>query len=310
MGVVCGAVPSEQILILQWLINIVDSDVIQICYREKDDSHFCNVLNLPNWAFSYALASFLLLRTVGTNDDETDAELLKDKAGMSLQDALGRFPSFVGLLLRSLNINTTGRSLRRDWVSLLDAVSIRSNQLLRTWRETSQDSFVLASTLQTCDQIIKIYVKQIAKFWADDDILQWLFDNLSVVAMRTETDATPWPPPPSAAILRYANVNPLDYDDKIQTMPPDANIMNPGLLEHALNVQTNRPRFLRRQMRDEGRNFDMHGNIAGAHGNALNQRAFLGPPTHNVDPDWPMLEVFWRSFLPWNHVDGIPPPRR
>jgi hypothetical protein len=37
---------------------------------------------------------------------------------------------------------------------------------------------------------------------------------------------------------------------------------------------------------------------------------FGGPPTGIVDPDWPIAEVFWRSLLPWNHVEGVPPPRR
>ena len=35
-----------------------------------------------------------------------------------------------------------------------------------------------------------------------------------------------------------------------------------------------------------------------------------GPPTGLVDPDLPLVEVFWRSFLPWNHVEGVPPPNR
>ena len=36
-----------------------------------------------------------------------------------------------------------------------------------------------------------------------------------------------------------------------------------------------------------------------------------GPPTEIVDPDWPIMEVFWRSFMPWAHVEGVaPPPNR
>ena len=36
-----------------------------------------------------------------------------------------------------------------------------------------------------------------------------------------------------------------------------------------------------------------------------NQSLFAGPPTERIDPDWPLLEIFWRSALPWAYVDGV-----
>ena len=36
-----------------------------------------------------------------------------------------------------------------------------------------------------------------------------------------------------------------------------------------------------------------------------NQSLFAGPPTERIDPDWPLLEIFWRSALPWTYVDGV-----
>ena len=37
---------------------------------------------------------------------------------------------------------------------------------------------------------------------------------------------------------------------------------------------------------------------------------FGGPPTVIIDPDLPLLEVFWRSALPWAHVEGVAAPNR
>jgi hypothetical protein len=39
-------------------------------------------------------------------------------------------------------------------------------------------------------------------------------------------------------------------------------------------------------------------------------RQFLGPATEIIDPDLPLLELFWRSALPWAHVEGVPPANR
>ena len=73
---------------------------------------------------------------------------------------------------------------------------------------------------------------------------------------------------------------------------------------HALNLDPNRRRLMQRMPRGQG-GVDEIDIAAQQFGVALG-----GPPTGHVDPDWPLLEVFWRSALPWNHTDGVPPPRR
>ena len=104
--------------------------------------------------------------------------------------------------------------------------------------------------------------------------------------------------------MRYARCDPSDYEDKIQTMPADANPLDPQMVAHAMTIDTTRPRFMQRIPRAGGGiadEFEM-----------MNQNGAVlaGTPTEIIDPDWPMLEVFWRSMLPWAHVEGVPPPRR
>lgn len=295
-----GGGSVDQKMILCWMIDMVESDLIRIWHRNTETDQKCDLLNLPNWAYSYALALFLM-RSVEENGDLTDIKRRSDEA---IQLALSRFPSVVGLLLQSLEVDTTGRSFKRDWITVLDFATARWRQLVRDWHAVSKDNVVLAATLQTCDLVIQIFVQQNAKQWGDDDILQWIYDNMKVLQSQVFDP----PPPPSPAIMRYACADPADYDNKLQMLPPDANIINPGLLAHAMVVNPNRPRFLRpMQQRGDGDGGDL---VLDANGNRVPQRHLLGPPIHHVDPDWPMVEVFWRSFLPWNHVEGIPPPRR
>ena len=85
-------------------------------------------------------------------------------------------------------------------------------------------------------------------------------------------------------------------------MPAEANPLDPGLTAHAMNVVTNRPRFMQR-VAQGAEDDQMMEIIANAQ-----QRGFAGPPTERIDPDWPLLEVFWRSALPWAHVEGVERP--
>jgi hypothetical protein len=113
-------------------------------------------------------------------------------------------------------------------------------------------------------------------------------------------------------MLRYASCDPSDYENKIQMLPPDMNVIDPGLIVHAMEVNTNRPRLIRRMPRGGGGAAAAAAALQehGANGLPANRQRLLGPPTQVVDPDWPMAEVFWRSFLPWNRVEGLPPARR
>jgi hypothetical protein len=166
--------------------------------------------------------------------------------------------------------------------------------------------------MQACDRLVTVMVQLTAKQWEDDHVLQWLYDNLQELKQRDDENNLPVDDPPSVALMKYCDMNPSDYENKIQLLPEEANIIDPGMLAHAMAIVPNRGRLLRHQRGGGGGGGggmpDMM--MMGQPGMVGQQQHLLGPPTQIVDPDWPMLEVFWRSFMPWNHVEGVPPPRR
>jgi hypothetical protein len=280
---------------VQFLVNVVESNQIRMWFQEEEagETYECCLRELPNWEYSYAFALFQL-NAVSQSDDT------KMKADVALQEAMSRFPSIVGLLLQKLEVDTTGRSFRRDWGPLLDFATERYRQLLDHWVSDGRlgSTIILSDVLATCDIITRIFVQLNYKLWGDEDVLQWMHDNLQELS----TNNVELPSPPNPALLRYADVEPSDFD-KIETLP-EANLIDPGLIQHAMAMNPNRPRFLRHGPR--GGAVD---GVAALDGQPR-QQAFMGPPTHNIDPDWPAMEVFLRAILPWNHVVGVPPPRR
>ena len=325
----------DQINLLNWLIQLVDGGNIPIWYQDEkiashSTTHCGSLLDLPNWSFSYALALFELQKTMQylESDDESHGfrvEEVRMKADIAIQNAMSRFPSVIGYLLQNLEIDTTGRSFQRDWVTVLDHTTCKARDLVRHWYNITTDSIILSAAVKACDLISKIFAEQNAKLYGDDDVLQWLYDNL-VILKEKESTVPPTEiaiaPILNPAILRYANVDPNDFSTKIQTLPPDANIIDNGLLGHAMIIDPRRPRYLRRNQRrnerDGGDNDD--DNIDNIQYDELGNpflpqqlraaATYFGPPTEAIDPDWPMAEVFLRSIFPWNYVEGLPPPRR
>ena len=289
------ALASNLELYDQWLVNFVENEAIRIRYRDNDTmtSYDCKLLDLPNWAFSYALACFRL-RDANNHTEDVDS-----KANRAIRDAMNRFPRVVGLLLEKNEVDTTGRSFCRDWITVLNYSTDREKRLRNEWYGSGSgiDTIALSATLQSCDLIIGIFVKQNAKLWGDSEVLQWVYGNME----QLKTVDFQNPGPPSPALMRYAGCVPSDYDNKFEQLPQDANLVDPGLIAQAMVVDPNRPRFLRGI--DRGAQVGAH---RIADGMAVPRpAAILGRPVHVVNPDWPLIEVFWRSFLPWNTVEGV-----
>jgi Transcriptional repressor TCF25 len=314
----------DQINLLTWMVQLVDtSDLIPIWYQDDDTAnrktYHSSLCDLPNWSYSYALALFDLHKVMQFMESDQEGEErvveVKRKADAAIQQAMMRYPSVVGYLLYNLEIDTTGRSFQRDWVTALDFATTHARDVVRHWYSTTDDSIVLSATIKTCDLTSRIFAELNAKLYGEDDVLQWLYDNLIALKEKESTTTTrmDMPLPPNPAIMRYANVNPADYSNKVQTLPPDANIIDNGLLAHAMIIDPRRPRYLRNNHRRErmGGNNDDEIRYDDLGNPFLPRRtAFFGPPTEAIDPDWPMAEVLLRSILPWNYVEGLPPPRR
>ena len=283
----------------QWLVSFVESEKVKIHYKDDTSEHGykCELVDLPNWAYSYALALYRIDRNQPTGEST-------EKADRAMKHALSRFPSVLEQLLVHNEINTQGRSFQMDWPSVLHFARKRADLVENTLTAAAKaDPVVRSCTSQAFDLITRIFVQQNFKMWNMDAVWQFAYRNLKDLQENPE-EIVPLQP----AIMRYARCDPSDYEDKIQTMPADANPLDPGLVAHAMTIDTNRPRFMQRGARARGGmqdEFDMA--LAG-----LNQQGTViaGPPTEMIDPDWPVMEVFWRSFMPWAHVEGVPPPRR
>ncbi|GAX15230.1 hypothetical protein FisN_1Hh667 [Fistulifera solaris] len=275
----------------QWLIDLVDNNCISIYFRDEENPKRvfqCTLGEMPNWLLSYSLAQYRLHGKEGSFD--------------GLRKLLTQFPEIVSLLLQELEVDITGRSFLRDWPTALEKATERSFSTRRSWgrQQGELDPHEVQRTVQTADKILALYVRLTAKVWGGDDILQFLYDTL-VTLPESESPALP-----PAAIMRYSALNPGDFHNRVELLPQDMNIMDGGMIAHAMTVVTNRPRFLRHMPRGA-----MHGQQRMDIENLpAGFPALFGPPTNVVDPDWPLVEVLWRSFLPWNHVEGVRPPAR
>lgn len=291
----------------QWLVHLVESDRIEIWYRDQETTaktFHCSLIDLPNFSFSYALALF---RLSTDSNEESFSRDIRSKADNALKRAIIRFPSVIGLLLQKNDVDTSGRSFRRDWITLLDYASREDARRQKSiLHSESIDPVDVVGTLQATQLIIDIFVKQNASLWSLEQVLNWVYDVMKDLQADEDSFTSE---PPSPALMRYLAFHPSDYDPVVRQLPPEANIVDPNVIAHAMVVDPNRRRFLRRPQRDD------RGVMGAEEGEdawfpAIPAQVIGGPPNQIIDPDWPLMEVFWRSFLPWNRVDGVPPPRR
>ena len=213
--------------------------------------------------------------------------------------AFKRFPLVLEDLLHKNEVDIKGRSFQNDWPSALDFAKSHATQLSDLLSKAhSGDPVLKARISQSCDTIAHIFVHQNYKLWSSDNVLRWCCKNLQ--QLKESNVDLECIPQASPAAIRYERAEASDYEDRFQTLPADAVPLDPGLLAHAQIVDINRRRMMQRVPR---------GGMNQEHlAFAANQQAFAGPPTQEIDPDWPLLEVFWRSALPWAHVEGVPPP--
>lgn len=265
----------------------------------KDDSsgkeYHDDLLELPNWAYSYALALYRLSQQ--SEDDD-----LSVKCDRALESAIQKFPAIVEQLLIKNDINTTGRSMRTDWPTALAGLRAHASKPVDA---ENYDPITQHAASQACDLISKIVVQRSHSLWSSDDVLFWLYKNCTNVVSKSES--VDHRPQLSPTLIRYARVDPADYEDRFQTLPQDANPLDPGLLAPALAVDPNRRRFMRMPQVGRGQDDGAEALLRQQGGAGL---VIGGPPTNVIDPDDPLVEVLWRSMLPWNTVEGVPPPRR
>lgn len=296
----------------RFLVGLVDSGTVKLYHKEGDKTYCGELTDLPNMAFSYALALFRL-KDEDEDDDDGDVPSFSDRADEALREALRKFPPVLELLLDKNEVNTTGRSFQMDWPTILPHFRSMTEAASSAKPSASEDSD--ADSLQhramatgAGAHVIKIFIQRSHKLWSGEDVLRWLYDVcVALVEESKSGDGNDIPQVPASfhpALIRYMRVDPADYEDAFTTLPADANPLDPALVAPALALDPNRRRLGRRMPRGAmgGGDFEdlqqqllqMAGVAGGADGMVM------------IDPDLPLVEVFWRSLMPWARVEGVP----
>lgn len=241
---------------------------------------------MPNWAYSYALALYRLSKSTSDSDDTMK------RPNDALRAAIQKFPDVVGNMLELNEVDVVGRSFQTDWPSILPRV-----------RQRAQSSSTAAAA--SYDLIMRIFVQRNHKLWSGNDVLLWLYNGCQNAFSGNEHDAGDDDWQPSLALIRYGKSDPLDFEQRFRQLPDEANPLDPALLAPVMAIDPNRRRFLRQRGDAQIGNEGEYG-LDGHQQHAM----FGGEPLHLIDPDSPLMEVFLRSMLPWNHVDGVAPPER
>ena len=307
-----------------FIVELIESKRITIHYIDPstDRHHFCRLLDMPNFAFSYALA---LYRLSSDEDGRRGGRWKKEerqRADDALVDALRRFPLVLPKLLAMIGVNTEDRSFRADWPTVLPYFNAdASHSANRDTGSSAEDRVARAGG----EHVVGIFVKRCHGLWKEDKILCWLYQcAVLVVQDQPQNDRSSSPTHPtiplvstfSPALSRYAKCDPSEFEDSFRTFPPEAIALDPNVVIPAMEVGPHgRRRFLRRgrQPQQEAEEEQAFG-IDGAGG--LRQMLGLGgnggvaAAVDVLDPDLPLLQLYMQSLLPWSQVEGVRPPAR
>ncbi len=265
------------------------------------DYYNCDLGLMPNWSYSYALALYKLSFMMPTDTEEDE---MKTKAFEALKTAVHAYPLIPKLLLEKNNINITGRSFQTDWPSVLSPLRELSDELSTRERLSGK---VWRDVVTAKDKITSIFVERSHKLWCGEDVVKLLFDCCQEALATKEAKLMEKPTVP-LALIRYADLKLDDFQDSFPHIPV-VDALDPRLVDAAMNVRPNARRMLRlpNQRGDDG---DEGFNLNDFQEQRVAQqiRTMFGTGRDDmtvIDPDLPIAEIFWRSLLPWNRVDGV-----
>ena len=121
----------------------------------------------------------------------------------------------------------------------------------------------------------------------------------------------------SAALARYAQFDPSEYEDAFRTLPPEAIALDPNIVAPAMALDPNRRGRLLRGGRPRAAVEEVGGLPLDA-GLMDGLRGILGinaggggsQEVEMLDPDSPLIQLYLQSLLPWAQVEGVRPPPR
>ena len=218
---------------------------------EEVEHHSCDLLEMPNWSFSYALALYQFDKN-------------KKKADEALQHAIQKFPFVPKQILLQNNMN-----------------------------DNSDDA---------CHHIYSI--SKNATIWnSNDKWMKWLTDIYYMTTDYNNNETIL----PSKALQRYFQYQP---DAAAVMLPADANPLDPALFRQVVQYDATNARHRRRNLRlPNNRQEHLQQQIIAQAEQQQHQHQHqhqqADSQLERLDPDMPIAELFWRSFLPWTTVDGV-----
>jgi len=158
-------------------------------------------------------------------------------------------------------------------------------------------------------RLVSVYVQRSYNLWVHPEDMQFLYDGAREVLCQAEQQVEAWLYDLEVKELaRHSGFSPLekycavsvsDYGDEWPRLPPEINPLDPALADPAV-ARRGRLR-LRRALPAEIAAFPppRHQLL-----NDADQNRGRRLTQEFLDPNLPLLELFWRSFLPWNAIDS------
>ena len=198
---------------LDFVIELVRSE-LKVFHENFDGScTSCNIICMPNWAYSYALALFWKSRML---DDSDASSNTYSKACQALRDAISAYPFMPELLLQKNNVDIQSRSFQMDWKPIVaymkELNAPRKNEL-------------------SVSKISSIFIDRSYQLWSGDDVLKWLYEACTEVSNRSTGDNVTIESNSIKALRRYEAFDPIDFSNSFRQIPQDLNPLDPGLAD-------------------------------------------------------------------------------
>lgn len=199
-----------------WLVKFFESEKVTIYYREESSNYECSLACMPNWLYSVALALYRINQKQPSPESER-------KAKMAMKKALSSFPSVFTSLLEKNEVDIPQTALRY--------ADERFEKLFNNISNTvSGDSILRSRISQVYELMINIFISTNYKLYTSDVLHEMLVCVSELATADQSIEANPFQP----ALLRYASVDPANFQNRFQRFPDDANPLDRNLVARAL----------------------------------------------------------------------------